>query len=56
MAQKNFGRSRSGRPVPSQNVWAIAHENMGIGQNSHFLVVKCKQMRNGHGGAVTMVS
>ena len=56
MAQKFFRLSESGGPGTTWNVRAIAHENMGIKQNSSFLVVNHKKMRNGHGGAVTMVS
>jgi len=55
MARKIFRRSGSGGPGPTQKAWAIAYENMEIRRNSSYLVVKLKQTRNGHGGAVTMV-
>jgi len=42
MARNNFRRSESEGPRPTRKSWAIAHENMGIGQNSRFLAVKRK--------------
>jgi len=42
MAQNNFWRSGSEGPRPTRKAWAIAHENMGIEQNSSFLAVKRK--------------
>jgi len=37
MAHKSLSIFGSGRPGPTQKVWDIAYENMGIGHNSSFL-------------------
>jgi len=55
MARKYFRQFESG-DLAHRTAWALTHENMGIVRNSSFLAAKRKQMRNNHGGAVTMVT